>query len=148
MMATYLDVEGLIVDRLAERVTELPAAHILTLADAASIEEIQQPVPGLSVIFNGQYPRKAPNGALTQVIDQQWQIVVVIRHVASLTDGRAARAMVSPILAAVDAAMLGWEPTQEHDPFQLVGAPESTYRNGFLNYPLVYQTSYTARGVR
>ena len=148
MTATYLDVEALIVARLVECVTIVPPANVLTYADMASLQEAQQPTPGLNLLFGGQYPRRAPNGALTQVIDQTWVVIPVIRHVGGITSGRAAREAMSPILAAVDAALLGWEPTVEHDAMQLVGAPAPSYRGGFLNYPLTYQTSYTARGIR
>lgn len=148
MTATYLDIEALIVARLVERVTLVPAANVLTYADMASLQETQQPAPGINLLFGGQQPRRAPTGALSQVIEQTWIVIPVIRHVGGITSGQAAREAMSPILAAVDAALLGWEPTLEHDAMQLVGAPSPSYRNGFMNYPLAYRTSYTARGVR
>ena len=145
---TYLDIEALIVARLVAMVPTVPAANVLTYADMASLQEAQQPVPGINVLFGGQQPRHPPAGAMSQVIDQTWIVVPVIRHVGNITSGQAAREMMSPILAAVDAAMIGWEPTIEHDAMQLVSAQQPTYRNGFLNYPLAYRTSFTARGTR
>lgn len=144
---TYLDIEALIVARLVELVS-VPAANVLTYADMASLQEAQQPVPGINVLFGGQQPRRAPSGSMSQVIDQTWLIVPVIRHVGNVTSGQAARALMSPILAQVDAAMIGWEPTIEHDAMQLIAAQQPTYRNGFLNYPLAYQTSFAAKGIR
>ena len=147
-MASYVDLEGLIVARLEERVTELPAGRVLTLPDMTAVDERAQVTPALHVIFAGEHVAPPPRGAIEQMATQQWVVVVAVRSAEQILTGAAARAAAGPLVAAVNAALIGWTPGPEYDPMIRTGGLRTSYRAGFLYYPQAFACTFPIRGVR
>jgi hypothetical protein len=147
-MSSYIDLEGLIVARLEQRVTALPAGRVLTLPDMAAVDERAQITPALHLIFAGEHVAEPPRGAIQQLATQQWVVIVAVRSAEEILTGAAARAAAGPLVAAVNEALIGWTPGPEYDPMVRTGGLRTTYRHGFLYYPQAFACTFPIRGVR
>ena len=136
--------------RLIERLTaKLDAAVAVQPArDLAGVKEALQRVPGVQVYPGGYRPANEDGAGLTQLIDQSWIVVVVVRNAADQKSGAAARADASPVCDAVLRALLGWRPGAPYGPLKLAAppAPPLWSPGGYGYYPFAFTTRFTVTG--
>lgn len=69
-------------------------------------------------------------------------IVLVVKNVAD-AKGEAAGIDMEALRAAVDAALLGWAPTADHEPFQFEGGALAAFKDGHMWWQDAYRTQFT-----
>jgi hypothetical protein len=105
-------------------VTQLPAAYIMPEPERAK-------------------PNKLMGGHSQELIER-FTILLLVKNVSDY-GGMAAQEEVEALSAKVRAAMLGWQPTPEHSPVDLVGAGPLDPTNNLLYWPEGFQASTTIR---
>lgn len=107
-MANYLELEPLILARLASLKADWPTLRLEAARDLAGVLADEQRLPALCVLYAGEASIEATDG-LGQLVhaEQRWAVVVATRDLRTAQDGRAEA---GELMAAVIGRLQGWQP--------------------------------------
>lgn len=143
----FLDTEAAIITRLeAKLLAAENKARVFAASQMALIEERQQIVPALYVVFDGYEPVQAIAAGKIQQIEQTWTITVAVRNAYGQTSGEGVRADAEPLLELVLAALCGWKPSAEFTGMALAPGGAPAFGDGFGYFPLHFRTRVSVRG--
>jgi len=142
-MSHFLALEGLIADRLRERLDG--SVHVLTAPALDAIASGTQPTPAVYVLYAGGSVSESRQDGLAARIAQQWMVLVAVRNVAQIASGAPARADAGTIADAVLAALMGWQPPGTSQPLRLSALPDPGFIAGLQWVPLTFSTEFTRR---
>jgi hypothetical protein len=149
----FLFLEALLVQRLQEQLEDKTAKlHILTAPDLAAVQETNQPVPAVHVLYQGysasgdysRQPKGSSAGAVAAVV-QSWVCTVAVRNVRTIKTGSSARTDAGPLVARVAQALMGWQPAGCSKPLKLVNAAQAAYSAGYMYLPLQFDAEFVLR---
>jgi hypothetical protein len=128
MAADHFAAGALIVDRLKASVTGMQM--ITACATIGQAQSFRQFVPSLLVIPDIENVLPGSPNHPGQMSEQNWLVVVRVRNVAEALDGVAALKEAGEHVAAVLAALQGWEPAGAYEPLKRITAPRLAYETG------------------
>lgn len=135
--------EPLLLERL--RAVAPDGVPVFAAADLAGVEERQQFVPAIHLLYGGSTPGSQVQGEA--LIEQTWIVVAADRSSADVPAGTEARARAGRVAAAALGALLGWVPEKGTKPLDLIAAPPASYQNGFTYLPLAFRARFNVKGV-
>ncbi len=135
---------AIIASRLKEMVPEL--ARVAGVSDLAAAKGHVTQLPAAYIMPEPERakPNKMISGAHSQELTERFTILLLVKNVSDY-GGMAAQEEIEALSARVRAAMLGWQPTPEHSPVDLVGAGPLDPTNNLLYWPEGFQASTTIR---
>jgi len=146
MLADYLAAEELIIARLTERVGSVRA--VLSAADLAGVQEAKQTTPALHVVYDGDRLGDSAGRGIANQVYQRWLVITAVRSARGQRTGAGAREAAGPIISAVLQALLGWAPSDEHQPLVRTSAPRPHFSaGGFAYFPLAFETRIDTGGL-
>lgn len=132
-MSGLLAIEPQLAERIGQRVA-VPALKVLTAAALSGVTENAQPTPAVHVVYDGFSVREEKG--LVEIVER-WITVVAVRNVRSPRGGEDARQDAGPILDAVFAALLGYQPAGVK-PLLPANPPRPYFNAGFAYFPLAW----------
>lgn len=132
-MSGMLAIEPLLVERIRQ-VVGVQGLKVITSAEMAGVKENAQPVPAVHVVYDGVSVREEKG--LVEIIER-WITFVAVRNLRSTRSGEDARQDAGPILDAVFAALLGWQPTGVK-PLLPASPPRPYFNAGYAYFPLAW----------
>jgi hypothetical protein len=120
--------------------------RVYTSAETALIEERSQVTPGVHVVYNGANPTGRETGPKVAELEQDWQIVAVVRNVATSANGAGARAEIDPIVTAIIESLLGWKPVTGGSELMMGNSDGPSFSEGFMYVPVAFARKQTHRG--
>lgn len=145
----YLGLEPLLRTRLAPLAEQWPGLSIATAGDLAEVRDGRGRLPALWVLYLGDRNLPAPKGDGTLIeADQLWCVAVAVRDLRSAAESRA---LAGELLAAVLAAVQGWQPPQAaigtYGRLHRVAAPAPIWGDkGVMLTPLYFTCRVKSRG--
>lgn len=140
-MEDFLSLEGLIRDRLQERVTGL--RKVYSVDDLQGAQEQAQRTPAAHILYTGATPVQERGDRAAVQVEQTWTLIVAVRYVR---DTSGARSDAGGILQSVLEALQGWRPSDEHSPLSMTRAPlRPDYGGGFAYFPVAFSTRVTIK---
>ncbi len=145
MADNYLLLENLLVERIKSEVTGWVVVE--PKASLAEVEQERQLTPSIYIIYLGDEitTGTGQHGGLrkVQVVTQQWAMVVTSNPADASTTGSYAREELGELLGKVITAITGWKPLDDIEAFRRsAGRTETIPINGFIYYPLIFETSF------
>lgn len=138
-MDDYFAAQSLIIDRLKEQIPGLRDAR--AMAEVEDAREVGRATPMAYVIYVGEVVKDDPESvALTEEVIQHWLVLLVTRSTREMREGSGVRELAGPLLAQINAALLGWQPGASFAPLRKVTAPAPAYEDGYGYFPQVFTT--------
>lgn len=136
----YLELEDLITDQLvASGIT----TRILSAPDLDSVKEMTQLMPAIYVLYAGDVGTGSGGSNARgsgMVIAQRWEVGIGVRNVRTQRTQKAARTEAGPMIQAVLAALMGWEPGPRWRYFKRVlPGPKPALVDGCMFFPLLFE---------
>ena len=143
----FLDTEALIIARLQAKLAAASnTARVFAASQMALIDERQQIVPAIYVVFDGYDPTQSVGNGRVQQIEQHWTITVAVRNAYGQVSAEGVRNDAEPLLALVLAALCGWTPGAEFSGMVLAPGGAPVFGEGFGYFPLHFRTRTMVRG--
>lgn len=131
----FLDLEPLLIARLQEQLPD--GVEVQPEADVAAGGKSGGTKPRVQVIYDGY---QAGTGPMIE-ISQRWLTVIVVRNVAQVSSGQAARKQAGPLASTVIEALHRWRPPG-YTLMTLTSSPYAPgYEGGRIHLPLAWQTT-------
>ena len=132
-----LDIEPLIIDRLASSVPDLAGVHGAASldADAAAGKKL----PAAFVVPDGHRVLETAAQGKRARIATRWLIVIAVRSARNVRGGEYARQDAARIIRDCLVSLMGWTPRDDLQPLIPTSTPSSQYANGLLLYPLAFE---------
>lgn len=135
LLADYLFIGPLVVDRLADQVPDIPVELCETSDDVLKADTRKRV---LKVLWGGDLLGADAAGGSAQALRQAWLVMVALGVVPKVTNVRATAA--GPVMSQVHKALAGWTPAGAQRPFkraQARVAPRFTEKSAV--YPLAFE---------
>lgn len=132
----FLALEQALVERLT---AELDAqVQVLTHGALPAVGAGSTPPPAVLVLYGGSEIAETPYAGRVTLIRQEWVVLVVSQD---LPDAADADLTAGPLVDAVLAALMGWQPPDPAArPLQLTALPPPEYVNGNQWLPITFAT--------
>ena len=143
-MTDYLFLEPLLVERIQASVAGLKA--VFTASDLAAMEEQAQIAPAAHVIYLGDETGSGPGqqGTMgkTQIVTQQWAVVIAVYYADPADTGYGNRRLAGPLIAALLRGLSGWTPQDTVKALTRGQPVRAHYANGYGYYPFVFRAEF------
>lgn len=144
-MDNWLSAEPLLKARLEDQVPELKG-QVNGAPDLQTVQERNRKAASCDIVYTGyRVVEERAAGKLAR-IRQLWYVIPVIRNVRQAQDGAPNRAAAGPIIAKVNAALMGHRLSKEHGNLLPATPPHALYHAGSGYYPLAYEIPIAIKG--
>ncbi len=144
MLPDYLAAGPLLIERIRAALPALRA--VLPAGDLAGIGEAAIQSPSVFVLFDGDRLGDSAGRGQAGIVHQRWMIVLAVRNARQGDGGAALLADAGPLLAALLAALMGFQLSADHRPLVRVSAPAPGYSPALAYYPLAFETAISTLG--
>ena len=159
MLPDYLAAGPLLIERIRAALPALravlPAGGLARIfaealpyspADLAGIGEAAIQSPSVFVLYDGDRLGDSAGRGQAGIVHQRWMIVLAVRNARQGDGGAALLVDAGPLLAALLAALMGFQLSADHRPLVRVAAPAPGYSPALAYYPLAFETAISTLG--
>lgn len=140
----FLALEGVLKTRLQAKV---PAAvKVFSASDLLTVKSHAQVAPAIHVYYGGFTVLEEKDNGSTQMIEQRWFAVPVVRNAANQVTGEGARVAASELIEIVMEALLGFRPGAPYSALRLYDGPMPAWIDNLGYHPLGFKTTRVCRG--
>lgn len=148
LLLDYLFAGAAIEQRLRSQVAELAGADAVRAVDQLA-QAVERSITGPTafVLWEGDAfdtgERGRAAGGTSQIVRQQWTVLLAVRHAGQKAPGAARNESAGPLLAAIHKALAGWIPEGAFRPLQRTQGRRATYTANVALYPLAFDLPLT-----